>query len=69
MRYVLSIEGMSCEHCVKHATNALKEIPGVTKVVVTLSSKSAEVEAEAEIGAALFKDAIDEAGFELVSIK
>lgn len=34
------IEGMSCGHCVMHATNALKEL-GLQNVKVDLATKSA----------------------------
>lgn len=39
----LCIEGMSCEHCVKRVTDALKSIKGVKKAIVDLEAKSAEV--------------------------
>lgn len=39
----LRIEGMSCEHCVKRVTDALKSIKGVKKAIVDLEAKSAEV--------------------------
>ena len=29
MKKKISIEGMSCSHCVNHVTNALSEIDGV----------------------------------------
>ena len=39
----LAIEGMTCEHCVQHVTDALSEVVGVSKVDVNLTRKSAEV--------------------------
>lgn len=39
----LRIEGMSCEHCVKRVTDALKALKGVKKATVNLEAKSAEV--------------------------
>ena len=39
----LAIEGMTCEHCVRHVTDALSEVAGVSKVDVNLARKSAEV--------------------------
>ena len=44
MKTKLSIEGMSCDHCVRAVTEALQGLSGVTKAVVTLKTKSAEVE-------------------------
>ena len=40
---VLSVYGMTCQHCVKAVTNALKRINGVTEVSVSLEDKSAKV--------------------------
>jgi copper chaperone CopZ len=39
----LSIEGMSCGHCVAHVTDALRKIPGVRKAEVNLGKKEATV--------------------------
>lgn len=41
----LNIEGMTCNHCVKAVTQALSQVPGVTRVVkVDLDSHEATVE-------------------------
>lgn len=42
-KLTLSIEGMSCMHCVKSVTDALKALNGVKKAEVNLEAKSAEV--------------------------
>jgi copper chaperone len=39
----LKIEGMSCQNCVKHVTNALQNVPGVTKVNVSLEENKGVV--------------------------
>jgi copper chaperone len=39
----LQIEGMSCGHCQKTVTNALLQVKGVTKAIVTLDPPLAEV--------------------------
>lgn len=39
----ISIEGMSCSHCVASVTAALKEQSGVTDVKVSLENKNATV--------------------------
>lgn len=39
----LHIEGMSCGHCQKRATEALKAVKGVKSAEVSLENKSAEV--------------------------
>ncbi len=63
----LSIEGMSCNHCVMHVKNALTEVQGVSSVVVDLDKKSAVVEGSGMDDAAM-KAAVAEAGYEVVSI-
>ncbi len=63
----LSIEGMSCAHCVKHVTEALKEVEGVTSVEVDLASKSALV--QGEVKDENLKLAVEDAGYEVVSIE
>jgi len=39
----IPVYGMSCEHCVKAATNALNACKGVKEVQVSLEDKSAQV--------------------------
>lgn len=66
MKKVL-IEGMSCGHCVKHVKGALEELNGVSKVEVDLASKSATF--EGEVSDADIKAAIEDAGYDVVSIE
>ena len=39
----IPVYGMSCEHCVKAATNALSAVKGVKDVKVSLEDKNARV--------------------------
>ena len=39
----IPVYGMSCEHCVKAATNALQAVKGVKEVSVSLEDKRAQV--------------------------
>lgn len=57
----LLITGMTCHNCVKHVTQALQAIPGVTEVQVDLSSGRAEVIGAADSQALL--DAVAEEGY------
>ncbi|MDD2533590.1 MAG: heavy-metal-associated domain-containing protein [Eubacteriales bacterium] len=43
---LLKVGGMTCQHCVKHVTEALQELPGVVAVSVDLVSGKATVEIE-----------------------
>ncbi len=40
----VSIEGMSCMHCVKAVENSAKGVAGVVEIIVDLKGKNAEVE-------------------------
>lgn len=62
MKKTLTVEGMSCKHCVMHVREALEGVAGVTKAEVDLASKSAVVEGELFDDAAL-KAAVEEAGY------
>jgi copper ion binding protein len=67
MRKTLSIEGMSCGHCVSHVREALAEIQGLTVIEVDLAEKRAVVEGAAPDEIAM-KAAVAEAGYEVVAI-
>jgi copper ion binding protein len=69
MRKAISIEGMSCEHCVKHVTNALNELSGVENVDVNLSAGRAIIDYRGEIKDSDIKSAIDEAGYDVLTIE
>jgi copper chaperone len=67
MKKRISIEGMSCGHCVKHVTNALNEVSGVKSVDVKLEEKYADVEVD-NVKDEDLKYAIEDAGYDVVSI-
>jgi copper chaperone CopZ len=67
MKKLLTIEGMSCGHCVMHVKSALEGLAGVTKAEVDLLKKSAMVEGEALNDAAL-KAAVADAGYSVSAI-
>jgi len=65
----LFIEGMSCGHCVAHVEEALKELDGVKSALVSLEEKTAVIELTHNVDDEKLKEAIDEAGYEIVSIQ
>jgi len=67
MKKVLSIEGMSCAHCVAHVKEALESVAGVTKADVNLEKKQAVVEGSTLDDSAM-KSAVAEAGYEITAI-
>jgi copper ion binding protein len=66
MQTALKIEGMSCDHCVKHVTEALEGIGGVKSAKVSLKDNSANVEHDDKVTLAQMKEAVTEAGYEVV---
>ena len=62
------IEGMMCEHCTGRVEKALREVSGVTDVVMSLEGKSATVTSDGAEDSAL-KAAITDAGYEVVNIE
>lgn len=58
----LSVQGMSCQHCVAAVSKALQAVPGVQSARVDLASASAQVEGSAPAGALV--DAVVAAGYE-----
>lgn len=69
MKKRIVVKGMSCGHCVNHVKTALEDIKGVTNVEVDLASKIAIVEAGSDIQDGDIKFAIEDAGYEVVSIE
>ncbi len=69
MKKRIVVEGMSCGHCVNHVKTALEDIKGVTNVEVDLASKIATMEAGSDIQDGDIKFAIEDAGYEVVSIE
>ncbi|MBP7176633.1 MAG: heavy-metal-associated domain-containing protein [Thermoclostridium sp.] len=63
------IEGMSCEHCVKHVTNALMDVDGVKDVKVDLKSKVAAVDLAGGVEDGKLREAVEEAGYDVVKIE
>lgn len=67
MKKEIKIEGMSCNHCKAHVEKALNSIDGVT-AKVNLAKKNAVVELSADVSDDTLKNAVTEAGYEVVSI-
>ena len=65
-----AVTGLSCQSCVKHVTEALTALPGVTAVRVDLGADSpsaVHVDADRALGAAEVAAALAEEGdYELV---
>lgn len=68
MRKEVLIEGMSCMHCVKHVTDALNEVSGVTDVKVDLETKIAVFNVLDNINDEIIKNTIESAGYKVIKI-
>ncbi len=62
----IGVEGMMCEHCKKHVTEALSKIEGVTNVEVSLEEKNAKIVSNKEIEDSIIQSAIQEAGYQVI---
>lgn len=69
MRKAVTIEGMSCQHCVRHVTEALQELNGVKNVEVNLDTGRALIETEGEVLDSAIRSAIDDVGYEVTVIQ
>ncbi len=58
----LKITGMTCGHCVRSVTGALKGVPGVKAAEVDLKSGSAKIEGAADPAALV--SAVEEEGYQ-----
>jgi copper chaperone len=62
----LTVQGMTCGHCVAAVEQELSALPGVTSVQVDLASGAVRVDATEPLGSELLVAAVDEAGYEVV---
>lgn len=68
MKYELKIEGMMCEHCQKHMTDALNAMDGVT-ATVDFEAGTANVTSLKPVTEGEFVKVVDEAGYQLKGCK
>ncbi|MGI8888938.1 MAG: heavy-metal-associated domain-containing protein [Nocardioidaceae bacterium] len=64
------VTGMTCEHCVAAVKSELSRLDGVTQVDVDLvagGTSSVTVTSDRDLEDDVVRDAIDEAGYDLVS--
>jgi copper chaperone CopZ len=64
----VSIEGMSCEHCVRAVYEALEGIDGVTAVEVNLRAGLALMDTTLKVSDEQIIAALDEDGYDVKSI-
>lgn len=62
---VITVTGMTCEHCVNSVRTEIGKLPGVTDVDVNLESGAVTITAEPMPDQAALSAAVDEAGYQL----
>ena len=62
---IITVKGMTCEHCVSAVQKEIGSLPGVTGVEVELDTGTVRVTAEPPPGLTALRDAVDAAGYEL----
>jgi copper chaperone len=62
----LRIGGMSCNNCVRHVGDALRAVPGVSTVEVSLPERRATV-THGDVAAAELVAAVESAGYEVAA--
>ena len=61
------VRGMTCGHCASSVTAEVRSIPGVAEVAVDVSAGLVSVTGDQSVTAEQVREAVEEAGYELVS--
>jgi copper ion binding protein len=61
----ITVDGMTCGHCVAAVQSEVGKLQGVTDVAVDLTSGQVTVVAEATPDPAALREAVEEAGYEV----
>lgn len=69
MKKTIMVEGMMCQHCVKHVNDALAKVEGVSEVAVNLEGKKAEVTLSADVSDDVLAKAVIDEGYEVKEVK
>jgi len=68
MKYAVRIDGMHCAHCAKAVEKELGTLGGVTAVSINLAEGIAFVSTDNELKEDNVADAVDDVGFDFVSM-
>ena len=69
MKKVMKIEGMMCGHCEKHVKKALEAIQGVEEAVADHTVGTATLTLSCEVSDDTLKNAVEEEGYQVLSIE
>ena len=59
----LAVSGMTCDHCVRHVTDAISNVAGVNSVNVKLAEGIADIESDLALDLQAAKEAVFAAGY------
>jgi copper chaperone CopZ len=59
----LAVSGMTCDHCVRHVTEAISKVAGVNSVDVKLAEGIAVIESDSAFNLEAVKEAVVAAGY------
>jgi copper chaperone CopZ len=66
---VITVTGMTCEHCEKAVRAEISAIPGVSQVDVDVASGEVRILAEPALELADLQAAVEEAGYQLAALR
>ena len=69
MTKTMKIEGMMCPHCEMRVKKALEAMPGVTGAEVSHEKGSAVVSMDAAVASEALKKAVEDAGYQVLSVE
>ncbi len=62
-----TVQGMTCEHCVRAVTEAVSALPGTEAVAVDLATGSVRIDGPVPVDRKALHSAVEEAGYELAA--
>lgn len=57
-----ALNGLTCSHCVKHVTEEVSQLAGVTKVDISLTDSTMTITSQGALDFEAVKAAVEEAG-------
>lgn len=66
-RRSVSVDGMACGGCEENVENAVGALPGITRVEADHETGEVEVVAEDDVADATVREAVEDAGYEVVA--
>ncbi len=69
MDKVLHVEGMMCQNCARHVTEALEQAPGEFGVDVNLGAGTVSVSLSGNVDEGPLRSAVEDAGYDFKGIE